>query len=191
MLRRLLGGVISVTVVAESGACGGTLAPDDRDAGARRTSSSSSSSSSSGAVGGSIDAGRAGQSVSPGLVACPDRYDQCGTETGPEEVRGCCVEGGGYSCRAPRVPCAGAVLACDEGADCNSGECCAEELVESPISSRRLITTQCRPSCVTGLPRARVCTSNADCDGSACREWSCGGFDMMGIKTCAPLGPCD
>ncbi|MBX3229456.1 MAG: hypothetical protein KIT84_17440 [Labilithrix sp.] len=195
MLRPLALGSFVTAALVVAAACGGAIAEEDVDGGARSSSSgaTSSGSTSSGAVGVRRDGGSvrrdAGQGV--GFVACPDQYDRCGTESGGALPMDCCVEGFGYSCREPGATCMGTVLRCDEGADCNTGVCCAEEAFDSPISSRRLITTQCRPTCITALPRVRVCTTNADCDGTTCREWKCGGYDMMGIKTCEPLGPCD
>jgi hypothetical protein len=61
-------------------------------------------------------------------------------------------------------------LACDETADC-SGVCCAE--AESSGPSRTILTT-CRDTCITGLPRYRVCKSAAECENGICAAYACG-----------------
>jgi len=177
------------------GACGGAVAPDTGDVGTATSSSASSSGGTSGKTSppptslrdGGVAAVDVGRAVTPGAVHCPDPFSSCTTESSSAGAFACCVfEDTAFTCAKSLDDCQkGDGLTCDENADCKSGACCAEQTAQF-----RFVTT-CRPTCITNFPREQVCTSNADCPGATCKEWNCGGFRMHGIKTCAPLGPCD
>jgi hypothetical protein len=113
--------------------------------------------------------------VTPGQIKCG--ASSCGTPNV------CCSDTS--ECKPSADQCPKEVIACDELADCAQGKCCAESTEEFRFS------TYCRPTCITNLPRVQVCVSDQECGTGTCKEWSCGGFDMKGIKTCAPLGACN
>ncbi len=91
------------------------------------------------------------------------------------------------TCRASVDDCQDEALTCDEAADCALGSCCAETSTRNQFR----FSAYCRPTCITGLPRVEVCSESSECPSGSCKEWSCGGYRMNGVETCAPLGPCD
>jgi hypothetical protein len=157
-------------------ACSGATDPNPKQA---VDGGATSSSSSSGDVAtGKPDAGpRTGPTKTPGQIACG--ASSCATPNV------CCSDTG--ECKPSADACPKEVVSCDELADCAQGKCCAEESTQTPMH----FSTYCRPTCITNLPRVQVCVADEECATGVCKDYSCGGFDMKGVKTCAPLGACD
>lgn len=117
--------------------------------------------------------------VSPGGVMCGTSFCR-----GPNV---CCTDGALAECKADASECAKETISCDESADCPDAKCCAEESTQTP----KRISTYCRPSCFTGLPRVEVCIADAQCGSQRCqRDWPCTGIDQGAISTCGPVGTC-
>lgn len=174
-MKRVYAG-LTLSIFAAIAACSGATDPNPTpiaDGGA------TSSSSSSGVLGIKPEAGSnvTGPTVSPGKVTCGS--SSCASPNV------CCSDTN--ECKPSADACPNEVLACDEVADCAQGKCCAEESTTQKLH----FSTYCRPTCITNLPRVQVCVSDGECASGTCKDWSCGGFDMKGVKTCAPLGPCD
>jgi hypothetical protein len=71
----------------------------------------------------------------------------------------------------PRTDASGPRTGCSGSGECASGTVCCAEVVEGDAPS---LLTSCLPSCITGVPRARICASTAEC--ADCAPFTCRGL---------------
>jgi hypothetical protein len=75
-------------------------------------------------------------------------------------------------CLPAASTCSGNKVECDEKADCAEGQICCLDTTNL-ISGA--FTISCQTSCGSGLGKAQVCTTNAECPGGTCSIYSCEG----------------
>jgi len=100
----------------------------------------------------------------------------CSTVDSEGEPQFCCIERNRLgvedrTCKGEPMPCEGHRIACDDSKDCAAGTVCCAEVVEGETP---YLLTACRTSCITGVPRARVCGGTSEC--ADCAPFTCRGL---------------
>jgi len=168
------------------GACGGDSTNDDGGADATQGSDASSD-----VVGTSDSSTKSDACVAiDGGAACDPAHITCGTLLCDAGSQVCCINDGGAkeTCtvapptdggKPPPNSCTATKMACDEAADCPSGNVCC-----GFVGAGGGFTTSCAPSCGTGL---QFCHGSAECVTGECTlQAQCHGVT---IETCSSFCP--
>jgi len=124
-----------------------------------------------------------------GGLACDPAHIACGALLCDAGAQICCINDGGAkeTCTVPpptdggKPPpnsCTGTKMACDEAADCPSGQLCC-----GFVGGGGGFATACQTSCGTGL---QICHGSAECVTGECVVQQCRGVT---IETCGNLCP--